>query len=128
MQDSTIKWKGDLRWMARFTSYPPDGVDAPARSFHEEDWIDYATNRRFRDIDSVPADSTAELSMACNGTTILEMDLKSGQSQSRPLPKFAQRIRLSQTLACCWAGDALGPDGTGLTEMALYGQLCERRR
>ena len=45
MQDSTIFWRtifvdGTVTW------YPPDGVNAPAQVFHEEDWIDYA-NRRF---------------------------------------------------------------------------------
>ena len=111
MQDSTIFWRtifvdGTVTW------YPPDGVNAPAQVFHEEDWIDYA-NRRFRVLLG-PADSTAETLHVCDGTTILEIDLKSGQSQSRPLPKFARDPSPVAGQDMLW-----GQTGTPLTEIAL---------
>ena len=66
------------------TSYAPEGVDQPPGSVHEQVWIDLASNR-FR-ILTGSQEGTADRFLACNGTSILEMDLKSGQSQSCPLP------------------------------------------
>ena len=113
MQASTTFWKtifmdGTITW------YPPEGTEAPPQVFHEQDWIDY-TSHRYRVLLG-PADSKAETFKACDGSTILEMDLKSGQSQARPLPKFVQEP-LPAGVA---SQDMLwGQIGTPLTEIAL---------
>ncbi len=111
MQDSTTSWQtifvdGTVTW------YPPDGTNAPVQAFHEEDWMDYA-NHRFR-ILLGPESGAAETFRACDGTTVLEIDLKSGQSQSNPLPKFAQDPSPVAGQDMLW-----GQIGTPLTEIAL---------
>lgn len=87
MLESATKWKSI--WMdGVVTHYAPEGMDSPPQVFHEQVWIDLSTNR-FR-ILLGSGEGMAETFKACDGLTILEMDLKTGQSQSRPLPEFAQ--------------------------------------
>ena len=76
-------------WMdGTITQYAPEGSDAPPQVLREQVWIDLSTNR-FR-ILTGPSDGNAERFITCDGMTIIEMDLKTGQSRSRPLPEFAQ--------------------------------------
>lgn len=111
MQASSTMWRtifvdGTITW------YPPDGGSTPQQVFHEQDWIDYA-HHRFRVLLG-PEGSSAETFKACDGTTILEIDLKSGQSQARPLPKFAQEPPPSPSQDMLW-----GQIGTPLAETTL---------
>ena len=98
--DGTITW------------YAPEGQNTPPQVYHEQDWIDHA-NHRFRVLLG-PADGVAETFKACNGLTILEIDLKSGQSQSRSLPTFAQDPAPVPGQDMLW-----GQIGTPLSEIAL---------
>jgi hypothetical protein len=102
----TVFVDGTVTW------YPPEGTDAPPQIFHEQDWIDYPSHR-FRVLLG-PADGAAETFQACDGSTILEIDLKSGQSQASPLPKFAQEPALVPSQDVLW-----GQIGTPLAEIVL---------
>ena len=87
MLESATNWLSI--WMdGTVTQYLPEGSDAAPQVFHEQVWIDLSTNR-FR-ILTGSNEENAERFIACDGMTILEMDLKTGQSQSRPLPEFAR--------------------------------------
>jgi hypothetical protein len=86
MLESATNWLSI--WMdGLVTQYAPEGSDAPAQVTREQVWIDLSTSR-FR-ILTGSGEGIAERFLACDGMTILEMDLKTGQSQSRPLPEFA---------------------------------------
>lgn len=87
MLESATKWNtiwldGTVIW------YDPTGSGQPPQVFHEQVWIDQSINR-FRTLLG-PVDGAAETFKVCDGTTILEMDLNSGQSQPRLLPDFAK--------------------------------------
>ena len=84
MLESATKWR--TIWIDGIvTEYSPDGT--PTQFAREQVWIDQSTNR-FRVLNG-PRDGGAERFLAGDGMTILEMDLKSGQSQSHPMPEFA---------------------------------------
>ena len=87
MLESATNWLSI--WMdGTITQYAPEGTDASPQVSREQVWIDLSTNR-FR-ILTGPSEGNAERFIACDGMTILEMNLKTGQSQSRPLPEFAK--------------------------------------
>lgn len=87
MLESATNWLSI--WMdGTITQYAPEGSDAPPQVSREQVWIDQSTSR-FR-ILTGPSKGNAERFIACDGMIILEMDLKTGQSQSRPLPDFAK--------------------------------------
>jgi WD40 repeat protein len=76
-------------WMdGTITQYAPEGSDTPPQVLREQVWIDLSTNR-FRVLTG-PSEGNAERFITCDGMTIIEIDLKTGQSQSRPLPEFAK--------------------------------------
>ena len=81
------------RWRTIFldgvvTWYDPTGTGQPPQSFHQQVWIDQ-TNFRFRYL-SGPVDGEAETFRTSDGTTILEMDLRTGQSQTSVMPDFVK--------------------------------------
>ena len=85
MLESATKW--DTIWMdGTVTWYDPTGSGQPPQVFHEQVWLDLPNNH-FRVLLGL-ADGAAGTFKVCDGITILEMDLTSGQSQSRPLPGF----------------------------------------
>jgi len=87
MLESATKW--DTIWMdGTVTWYDPTGSGQPPQVHREQVWIDQSVNRFRILMGSIggPAGSFK----VCDGATILEMDLTSGQSQSRPMPDFAK--------------------------------------
>jgi hypothetical protein len=98
--DGTITWPG------------PNGSSAPAQVWHEQDWIERST-QHFRVLLG-PPDGAATTFKACDGTSILSIDLKTGQSQSNPLPQFAQDPAPVAGQDMLW-----GQIGTPLSEIAL---------
>lgn len=78
----TIFLDGVVTW------YDPTGSGQPPQSFHQQVWIDQI-NFRFRYL-SGPAEGEAETYRTSDGTTILEMNLITGQSQTSPMPSFAR--------------------------------------
>jgi hypothetical protein len=109
MLSSATRWK--TIWMDGWISeYAPDGTDV-LQSYHEQDWIDPST-ARFRVLLSGGDPGKAETFKASDGMTILSMDLKSGQSQSQPLPDFAR------------VGDYVPPLEPGVANpQPLWGQI-----
>ena len=71
MQASTLSG-ARFSWMARLPGYAPDGVNAPAQVFHEEDWIDFA-NHRFRVIVRPCGQALRKLSMSVMGRQSLKL-------------------------------------------------------
>jgi Tol biopolymer transport system component len=71
--------------------YPPEGGDQPLQVSREQLWIDLDVPA-FRRVGG-PADGLAAYFSVSDGEAILEMDLKSGTSQTRPLPDVAKAVR-----------------------------------
>ena len=87
MLASAAKW--DTIWIdGTVIWYDPTGSGQPSQVFHEQVWIDQPLNQ-FRILQG-PENAVADTFKVCDGTTVLEMDLKNGQSQSRPLPESAK--------------------------------------
>jgi len=87
MLESATNWLSI--WMdGTLTQYAPEGSDAAPQVSREQVWIDLSTSH-FRMLTG-PSEGNAERFITCDGMTIIEMDLKTGQSQSRPLPEFAR--------------------------------------
>jgi hypothetical protein len=111
MLQSADEWKSI--WMdGTVTWYSPDGSNAPAQVYHEQVWIEPST-ARFRTLLG-PGEGAAEQFKACDGNTILQMDLKTGASQSNSLPTFAKHAPADSTPHLLW-----GQIGTPFSEIAL---------
>ncbi len=111
IQSSSTFWRsifvdGTVTWFA------PAGQSTPPQVYHEQDWIEPASHR-FRVVLG-PGGGAAESFKACDGISILEMDLKTGQSQSRSLPQFAKDPAATAGQDMLW-----GQIGTPLTEVIL---------
>ena len=113
-------------WMdGTLTQYALNGSDTPPQISHEQVWIDLSTNR-FRILRG-PGEGFADTFKACDGMTILEMDLKTGQSQSYPLPEFA---RVGQFVPTPEPGHGYpqplwGQMGTPLSQLAFSSDLAQ---
>ena len=124
MLESATKWKSI--WMdGTITQYAPDGGDAPLPVSREQVWIDLSTNR-FRVLTG-SAEGGAESYLACDGTTIIELDLKSGQSQSRPLPELSQIRQFVPTLepGFAYPQPLWGQMGTRLSQLAFTSDFAQ---
>ena len=124
MLESASKWKSV--WMDGTITYNAmPGTDSQTTSVREQVWIDLTTNR-FRVLTG-PADGEAEKYIASDGLNILELDLKSGQSQSRPLPDFA---KVGQFVPTREPGQSFpqplwGQIGTGLSQLAFPSDFAQ---
>lgn len=124
MLESTTNWLSI--WMdGMVTQYAPEGSDAAPQVFHEQVWIDLSTNR-FRVL-LAPGDGNAETLKACDGLTILEIDLKTGRSQSRPLPEFAQINQFVPTPepGYSYPQPLWGQIGTPLSQLAFSSDFAQ---
>ena len=124
MLESATHWLSI--WMdGTTTQYAPEGSDAPPQVSREQVWIDLSTNR-FR-ILTGPSQGNAERFLACDGMTILEMDLKTGQSQSRPLPEFATTGQFVPTLELGYGfpQPLWGQMGTPLSQLAFTSDFAQ---
>jgi hypothetical protein len=124
MLESASKWKSV--WMDgtnTFNAMP--GTDSQTTSTREQVWIDLTTNR-FRVLIG-PAEGAAEKYISSDGITILEMDLLSGQSQSRPLPDFARVGQFVPTREPdhTYPQPLWGQMGTGLSQLAFPSDLAQ---
>jgi len=87
MLESAARW--DTIWMdGDLTLYDSTGSGRPPQVFREQVWIEQPGSR-FRVLLG-PGDSPAGTFKVSDGFTILEMDLVSGQSQSRPFPESSR--------------------------------------
>ncbi len=126
MLESATKW--DTIWMdGVVTWYDPTGSGQPPQLFHEQVWIDQ-TIGRFR-ILLGPVDGAADTFKICDGMTILEMDLKSGQSQSRSLPEFAKGTHFVPPLepGLAYPNPIWGQIGTPLSELAFSSDRAQNQ-
>lgn len=113
-------------WMdGTVTQYPPEGSESPPQLSREQVWIDQSTSR-FR-ILTGPSDGNAERFVASDGINILEMDLMTGQSQSRPLPEFAQVKQFVPTLepGYGYPQPLWGQMGTPLSQLAFASDFAQ---
>ncbi|MGZ9224889.1 MAG: TolB family protein [Anaerolineales bacterium] len=124
MLESATNWLSI--WMdGTITQYTQDGSDAPPQVSREQVWIDLSTSR-FR-ILTGPSQGHAERFIACDGMTILEMDLKTGQSQSHLLPEFAQVKQFVPTLepGSAYPQPLWGQMGTQLSQLAFSSDFAQ---
>jgi hypothetical protein len=107
------------------TQYGPEGSDAEPQVFREQVWIDLPTSR-FRLLIGT-AEGSAEEFKACDGGTVLDMDLKTGQSQSYPLPEFAQVKQFVPTLepGHAYPQPLWGQMGTQLSQLAFTSDFAQ---
>jgi hypothetical protein len=123
MLESATNWKSV--WMdGTVTNYALDGTNAQT-TIREQVWIDLTTNR-FRVLMG-PADGEAEKFMASDGVSILEMDLLSGQSQTRPLPDFVKAGQFVPTPQpdTAFPQPLWGQMGTPLSQLAFPSDFAQ---
>ncbi|MEW6403208.1 MAG: hypothetical protein AB1649_15540 [Chloroflexota bacterium] len=106
MRWQTIWLDGTITW------YAQDGSGA-TQVYREQTWIEPNASR-FRVVLSGMNSDTPETFKACDGTTILEMNLSSGESQSNNLPTFAREAVPDSSPHMLW-----GQIGTPISEIAL---------
>jgi WD40 repeat protein len=126
MLKSATKW--DTIWMdGTVTWYDPTGSGQPSQVHREQVWIDQSVNR-FR-ILMGSVDGPAGSFKVCNGTTILEMDLTSGQSQSHPLPDFAKESHYVPPLEpdMSYPNPLWGQIGTPLSELVFSADRAQNQ-
>ncbi|MBN1450316.1 MAG: PD40 domain-containing protein [Anaerolineales bacterium] len=126
MLESATKW--NTIWMdGTVTWYDPTGSGGAPQVFHEQVWLDQAASR-FR-ILLGPIDGAAETFKGCDGMTILEMDLKNGQSQSRPLPEFAKAPQYVPPLepGVAYPNPIWGQIGTPLSELIFSADRAQNQ-
>lgn len=124
MLESASRWKSI--WMdGRVTYYAMPGTDSQTSTLREQVWIDLTTNR-FRVLTG-PAEGNAEKYLASDGLNILEMDLISGQSQSRPLPEFSRTGQFVPTLepGMGFPQPMWGQMGTPLSQLAFSSDFAQ---
>jgi hypothetical protein len=124
MLESASKWKSI--WMDgtnTFNAMP--GTDSQTTIMREQVWIDLPTNR-FRVVMG-PAEGAAEKYISSDGMTVLELDLLSGQSQSRPLPDFAKIGQFVPTREPdhTYQQPLWSQIGTGLSQLAFPSDLAQ---
>jgi WD40 repeat protein len=116
MLESAAKW--DTIWMdGSITLYVPTSSGQTPQVIHEQAWIHQATSR-FRVLLG-PGNTTADTFKVSDGMTILEMDLTSGQSQSRPFPESARTAPFVPPveLGTAYPNPLWGQIGTPLSEL-----------
>ena len=126
MLESATKW--ETIWMdGVVTWYDPTGSGGAPQVFHEQVWIDQTTSR-FR-ILLGSGDGAAETFKVCDGMTILEMDLESGQSQPRPLPEFAKASQFVPPLepGMAYPNPIWGQIGTPLSELVFSADRAQNQ-
>jgi WD40 repeat protein len=126
MLESATEWQ--TIWIdGNVTFYPPAGVDQPPQTSREQVWIDQPTHM-FRVLSGV-GETPANLFKVCDGETILELDLGSGQSQSRPLPEFAQIAHFVPPVDpdTAFPNPTWGQIGTPLAELIFSSDRAQSR-
>jgi hypothetical protein len=124
MLESATKWKSI--WMDGMVTYfPMEGTGGPTTVSHEQVWIDLSTNR-FRVLTG-PVGGAAEKYLSSDGASILELDLQSGLSQSRPLPEMPAEKQFVPTLQPGYAypQPLWGQMGTPLSQLAFTSDFAQ---
>jgi hypothetical protein len=126
MLESATKW--NTIWMdGTVTWYDPTGSGQPPQVYHEQAWIDQSLIR-FRILQG-PGEGAADTFKVSEGQTILEMDLASGQSQSRPMPEFAKETHYVPPLEpdAAYPNPLWGQIGTPLSELIFAADYAQNQ-
>lgn len=124
MLESATQWKSI--WMdGTVTNFAMPQTDSKTTTTREQVWIDLDTDR-FRVVTG-PLDGAAEKFLTSDGATILEMDLKSGQSQSRPMPDLGGVKQFVPTLQPGYGfpQPLWGQIGTPLSQLAFPSDFAQ---
>ncbi len=124
MLESATNWQSI--WMdGTITQYPLDGSSEEQQVSREQVWIDLLTSR-FR-ILTGPVDGAPETFKTSDGSTVLAMDLESGQSQSFPLPDLGPEKQFVPDWQPGLASPQLlwGQIGTQLSQLAFSSDLAQ---
>lgn len=124
MLESALNWKSV--WMdGTIKQYALDGSNAEPQVSREQAWIDLLTSR-FRVLTGSTG-GPAEKLKASDGMSILDMDLKTGQSQSYPLPDLGPE----KPFVPDWQPGFASPQplwgqiGTQLSQLAFSSDLAQ---
>jgi len=126
MLESATKW--ETIWMdGTVTWYDPTDSGNPPQVYHEQVWIDQPAIR-FRSLLG-SGNGPAENFKVCDGSTILEMSLPSGASQSRPLPEFAKAPQYVPPLEPehAYPNPMWGQIGTPLSELVFSADRAQNQ-
>ncbi|MGD8406873.1 MAG: hypothetical protein PVJ21_24655 [Anaerolineales bacterium] len=124
MLESATRW--DTIWLdGKVTWYDPAGSGQPPQVFHEQVWIDQPVSH-FRILQG-PGEGAAATFKVSDGFTILELDLNSGQSQSRPMPDFAKETHYVPPLEpdASYPNPLWGQIGTPLSELVFSADYAQ---
>lgn len=124
MLESASTWKSI--WMdGTVTYYAMPQTDSQTTTTREQVWIDL-TMSRFRVLTG-PNDGAADKFLSSDGLTILRMDLVTGQSESAPMPEFAQVGQFVPTLQPGYAypQPLWGQMGTPLSQLAFTSDFAQ---
>jgi Tol biopolymer transport system component len=111
---------------ATVTWYPPEGSKDPPQSNHEQVWISQA-DQRFMSLIG-PPQGDPETVKVCDGTAILDMNLKTGQTETQRLPNFSKEPYNPSELVTdtVYPHPLSGLIGSPLSEMMLSSSLGQR--
>lgn len=122
MLSSALHWQ--TIWMDGVVTYFAE--DQTAQSMREQVWIEQATPK-FRILSSGLDTNIPETYKACDGMSVLEMNLTTGQSQSYPVP---DGFRVGQFVPTLQPGMAAGNPiwsqmGTRISQMAFPSDFAQ---
>jgi hypothetical protein len=126
MLESATNWQSI--WMdGTITQYALDGSDSEPQVSREQVWIDLPTSR-FRTVTG-PIEGDAEIFKASNGITVLEMNFRTGQSQSFPLPDLGPEKQFVPDWQLGFASPQplWGQMGTQLSQLAFSSDLAQNK-
>lgn len=124
MLESATNWLSI--WMdGTISQYALDGAAAPPQVSREQVWIDLSASR-FRTL-SGPAEGTPGTFKASDGTTVLEIDLRTGQSQSYPLPDLGPQKQFvpAPQPGFAYPQPLWGQLGTQLSQLAFSSDFAQ---
>lgn len=124
MLEGATRWKSI--WLdGTITYFAMPGTDSQTTTTREQAWIDLPTSR-FRILMGT-SEGVPEKFKASDGLSILEMDLKSGQSQSYPLPELGPERQFVPTLqpGFAYPQPLWGQMGTPLSELAFPSDFAQ---
>jgi hypothetical protein len=124
MLESARQWKSI--WMdGTVTYFAMGGTDSQTATVREQAWIDLPRSR-FR-ILAGPAGDAPETFKVSDGATVLEVDLKTGQSQSYPLPDLGSEKQFVPPLqpGFAYPQPLWGQIGTSLSQLAFPSDFAQ---
>ena len=124
MLNSATKWLS-IRMDGTVTQYAMPGTDSQTHSFREQVWIDQSTSR-FRVLTGTDLETASRL-LVSDGFTILNLDVRTGKSESSSLPEFARVKQFVPTLQPehGYPQPLWGQIGTQLSQLAFSSDFAQ---